>query len=382
MARSLPRRPMLPRSYHVLFEPPEVEGEEALVFASSLRRVRVKGRFFREFREEVIPYLDGARLFDEIADLVAESFTRDDLSEAVSLLADNGVIIDASESLEDASRIEPQLSLFRSAASNSIEAQKSLSSSTVAVFGLGSAGASAAVALAASGVGEIRGFDPAVVQPADPYLAPFYRSDDVGRPRTRALAHRLSAIAPSVRAKWFDQALLDDAAVRDAIINCDFVVNCLDEGEISLAYKLNRVCQDLRYRWISGEAAGLEVKVGPLVVPGETPCFMCYQMRLIASSQRPEEALRFHAYHDRRKRDDSSLHENLTCGPVICGQLLALEVIKELSGILPSTLRGRLFVIDLANLSTSTHHILRKPWCPTCFQSIADAPDEAPSVSN
>lgn len=141
MARSLPRRPMLPRSYHVLFEPPEVEGEEALVFASSLRRVRVKGRFFREFREEVIPYLDGARLFDEIADLVAESFTRDDLSEAVSLLADNGMIIDASELLEDASRIEPQLSLFRSAASNSIEAQKSLSSSTVAVFGLGSAGA-------------------------------------------------------------------------------------------------------------------------------------------------------------------------------------------------------------------------------------------------
>ena len=252
----------------------------------------------------------------------------------------------------------------------------------MAVFGLGGAGASAAVALAASGVGEIRGFDPALVQPADPYLAPFYRSDDVGIPRTRALAHRLSAVAPSVRAKWFDQPPIDDAAVRDQIIDCDFVVNCLDEGEISLAYKLNRVCQDLGYRWISGEAAGLEVRVGPLVVPGETPCFMCYQMRLIASSQRPEEALRFHAYHDRRKRDDSSLHENLTCGPVICGQLLALEVIKELSGILPSTLRGRLFVIDLANLSTSMHHVLRKPWCPACFQSIADVPDEAPSVSN
>jgi bacteriocin biosynthesis cyclodehydratase domain-containing protein len=384
MARSLPRRPMLPRSYHVLFEPPELEGEEALVFASSLRRVRVKGRFFREFREEVIPYLDGSRAFDEIAALVAESFTREDLSEALYLLAENGVIIDAAEleSVEDASRIEPQLSLFRSAVSNSVEAQKRLFSSTVAVFGLGSAGASAAIALAAAGVGEIRGFDPAVVQSADPYLAPFYACDDVGKPRTLALAQRLSAVSPSVRSKWFDKALVDDAVVRNAIIDCDFVVNCLDEGEISLAYKLNRVCHALGYRWISGGATGLEVKVGPLVVPGETACFMCYQMRLIASSQRPEEALRFHSYHDHRKHDDSSLHENLTCGPVVSGQLLALEVIKELSGILPSTLRGRLFIIDLADLSTSTHDILRKPWCPTCFESTVDAPNEAASVSN
>jgi adenylyltransferase/sulfurtransferase len=328
--------------------------------------------------------LDGKRSFDDIAAQVGDSFKREDLLEAVSLLVDNGVIIDAAElqSLEDAPRLEPQLGFFRSATGSSIEAQKKLSASTVAIFGLGSAGASAAVALAAGGIGEIRGVDPGAVQPADPYLAPFYACDDVGAPRTQSLAKRLSAVSPSVRSTWLEKPLADDAAVRDAVLDCDFVVNCLDEGEISLAYKLNRVCHSLGYKWISGEVAGLEVKVGPLVAPGETPCFMCYRMRMIASSERPEESLGFHTYHDRRKRDDSSLHENLTCGPVVCGQLLALEVIKELSGALPSTLRGHLFVVDLTDLSTSTHQILRKPWCPTCFKPLAEGADKAVNVSN
>lgn len=51
MVASLLRRPMLPRSYYVLFEPPDPAGEEALVFISSVRRILVTGRYFREMRK-------------------------------------------------------------------------------------------------------------------------------------------------------------------------------------------------------------------------------------------------------------------------------------------------------------------------------------------
>ena len=164
--------------------------------------------------------------------------------------------------------------------------------------------------------------------------------------------------------------LVDDAAVQAVLADCDFVVNCLDQGQLSLAYKLNRVCLDLGTSWISGAATGLEVRIGPLVVPGETACFMCYQMRLVACSERPEEALRFQSYFDRRKRDDGNHHENLVCGPVVCGQILAVEAIKHLSGILTPASPGKLCVLNLSDLSISIHRVLRKPWCPACSSRV------------
>jgi molybdopterin-synthase adenylyltransferase len=369
MPRSLLRRPQLLRSYHVLFEPPGSDGEEALVFISSLRRVRVTGRFFREFHEEVIPLLDGARSFDDIAAAVAESFAIDDLAAAIDLLAENGVLLDAADldpMADENYRLEPQLNLFQAIGGAPALVQAKLARSTVAVVGLGGAGASVAMALAGCGIGQIRCLDDAEVGPADPYLAPFYNRKDLGMSRAHALAKRLLDVSPALSCTEVTGALADDAAVRSALDGCDFVVNCLDQGQLSLAYKLNRVCLELGTSSIFGAATGLEVRVGPLVVPGETACFMCYQMRLTACAQRPEEALRFQSYLDRRKRDDSARHENLACGPNICGQLLSLDTVKHLSGILEPSLRGRLFVLNLAQLTASTHHVLRKPWCPAC----------------
>jgi adenylyltransferase/sulfurtransferase len=113
-------------------------------------------------------------------------------------------------------------------------------------------------------------------------------------------------------------------------------------------------------------SAAFEVTVGPLVAPYETACYLCYRMRAVACADEPEEEFAFQSFLDRRKRDDSATRENLVFGTTTAGQLAALEVFKELSGVVAPSTKGAIVVFDLIKLATTTHVVLRKPWCPAC----------------
>ena len=47
--------------------------------------------------------------------------------------------------------------------------------------------------------------------------------------------------------------------------------------------------------------------------------------------------------------------------------LVALEAVKELTGVVPASAEGKIVVLDLLTLNTTKHVVLRKPWCPACF---------------
>jgi hypothetical protein len=94
---------------------------------------------------------------------------------------------------------------------------------------------------------------------------------------------------------------------------------------------------------------------------------MCYKMRAVACADDPEGDFAFERLLDRRKRDDSGRRENLNVTAAIASNLLGLEVLKLVSGIMPSQTVGRLVVFDLLDLSIKKYMVLRKPWCPACF---------------
>src|SRR5205814_1791464 len=50
----------------------------------------------------------------------------------------------------------------------------------------------------------------------------------------------------------------------------------------------------------------------------------------------------------------------------LLGHLVALEALKLLSTYTPSSLRGRMLIQDLVSLETTTHTIIRMPWCEIC----------------
>jgi len=364
------QRLRIPSHYYVYCDPPDKSGEEVLHFLSPHRRVRLKGHFFREFVQSVVPLLNGRHSFAEIHAEVSDLFAEEDLVACLDLLSQNSLLEDVTAwNLDEAvqERLRPQLNLFHDLSPRPWEMQQRLQQAKVTVFGLTGPGVTAARSLAAAGIGTLRCVDDGVVEPADLYFSPEFQPADRGALRCDALQRHLAVQAPGGEVQAVTTRLTDDQMVEQAAADSDFVVNCIDEGNLSLSYKLNRACLRLKIPWISVAASGFEVVLGPTVYPGETACYLCYRMRMVACTDNPEASFDYESFLDRRKNDDGGRRANTVFGASVAGQLAAMEVVKAL--ILPDPLatRGRVQVVDLRDLSSVMHVVLRKPWCPACL---------------
>jgi molybdopterin-synthase adenylyltransferase len=370
------RKPKLPTHFYTWCEPPDASGDEVLHFVSERRRIKLKGHSFREFQQYVVPLLDGRHSIEEIQQSVSHIFSPPDIEQCLELLAAQNLLEDQQGeggfSIAFAENLVPQHNFLHEMGVNPKEIQDRLSRSTVSIMGMSGAGAHAAISLAAAGIGHLRCVDSSLIALGDTYLAPAFSPSLVGMPRARAVAERIQASAPNTKTVVHDQQLTDDSDVLAAIAESDFVINCLDRGQVSLAYKLNRACLKSGIRWTSGALSGTEVILGPTVHPFETPCYLCFKMRAVACAGNPEDEFAYERFLDRRKQDDSSKRENIVFGSGIMSNCLGLEALKELTGITEPSALGAIVVIDLLTMESTKHVVLRKPWCPACFKEQAN----------
>jgi molybdopterin-synthase adenylyltransferase len=376
------RKPRLPSHFYVWSEPAGEGGEEVLHFVSERRRLKLKGHSFREFEGHVLPLLDGRRTVEEIQAAVADVFAPRDVENAIALMASQGLLAEGAGEggvvagdtgpAPHPPRWEPQRNFLHEVLGDAEAVSHRLAASVVTVLGLGGAGADTALALAKMGIGEVRLVDSLAVGPADPYFSEAFQAAEPGSPRTAAVARRFAASAPWTHAVEIGVPLADDTAVEAAVAGSHFAVCCLDAGQSWTTYQLNRACLKLDLPWTSVTLAGTEVVLGPTVVPHQTACYLCYRMRAVACAVNPEDAFAHERYLDSRRQDDSGRRENLAPAAVIAAQLAALEAVKALSGLRLSA-RGGLVILDLLDLGTSRHTVLRKPGCPACFPERHDA---------
>jgi adenylyltransferase/sulfurtransferase len=352
----------------VLLDPPDDKGDETLTFVSLARRVKLRGYAFREFNRLVLPLLDGHHEVKQIAEACKDEFEAQDIEDALKLLHAHGLLRDAAvePSVAEDTRRLPQWNQWHDLGREPAEVQGRLAASTVAIVGINGAGAVAAQALAAAGIGTLRLIDSEPVHAADSYLASAYGRDMEGRARGEVLQDGLLHQWPTLRVRAQTQPLADDDAVAAAVEGANLVLCCLDDGRSSLAYKLNRVCVRLKMPWLVAGTAGTEVWVGPLIRSPETACYLCFRMRLVAATENPEDAYALASHLDRLRRDVSSTQESLVYGEGIAGHLAALEVTKALVDAPAPAPSGQLVLFDLLALTTTRHKVLRKPWCPAC----------------
>ena len=360
-------KPRLPSHYYVWSEPPDDAGDESLHFVSERRKIKLKGHSFREFERRVIPLLDGEHTLEDIGRNVEDVFALDDLAAGLDLLASQNLLEDGPQA---ESQLTPQFNFFHEIGLGISETQQLLRNAKLTVFGLSGAGAGIVESSAATGVGTIRCIDNLSVSTADVYLSSSFKASDVGSTRSHVIERNLAERSPVTKLEIISDDLTSDDAVINAIEASDFVVVCLDIGQSSLIYKVNRACLKLGIRWTSCALSGNEVIVGPTVHPYSTPCYLCYKMRTVACAGNPEDAFAFEKILDRRKQDDSSNRENLVFGAGIAANMLALEALREIVGIRPVPTQGKIVIFDLLDLSTSKHVVLRKPWCPACYPSV------------
>lgn len=359
--------PKLPGYFYSWMDPPDDNGEEALNFVSTRRRMRLKGHGFREFQQYVAPMLDGNHTLHEIEEEASNSFGAQEIRDAIELLMKHKLIVDAEQEayFNYGPEITPQLNFFNEMGFNQ-DTQALLANSSVAIIGLSGAGTHAALSLAAARVGTIKCVDMLPVAPTDTYLSPLFKSGDIGRMRVEAIVDRIRETVPTINLVQHMEPFKTEQDLQSLIHGSDYVVCCLDAGQASLLYKLNRVCLRERIRWTSCMLWGAEIIVGPTIHPFESACYLCYKMRASACAENPEAEFVFERYLDRRRNDDSGIRENLVFSAGIAAHLLGLETLKGLAGGISQSLISKICVLNLIDLNWSKHTILKEPFCPAC----------------
>ncbi len=124
--------------------------------------------------------------------------------------------------------------------------------------------------------------------------------------------------------------------------------------------------------WIGAGQFPPRLRLGPLVVPGETACHACLETWAAGESSLYEQVARFRGTH---QLPDAST------GPVsgVIGSLLANEAVHFLVGAEPASL-GRALMLDLQSLTTDRQEIRADPDCAVCGSGRTDRSPEALGV--
>jgi ribosomal protein S12 methylthiotransferase accessory factor len=140
----------------------------------------------------------------------------------------------------------------------------------------------------------------------------------------------------------------------------DLVIVAEDYPNIGLFESINKICFRKKKAWIRVSFDDNIGYLGPLVVPNETSCFNCCELRLVTNSRNYEYEL-----WDNKERIPKT---KLTVPEIFVHSLSAMcldEVLKYLANLKTETI-DNLYVFDTRELKFSKHRILTHPNCIYC----------------
>jgi bacteriocin biosynthesis cyclodehydratase domain-containing protein len=236
--------------------------------------------------------------------------------------------------------------------------QARLKSATVMVVGLGRVGSRVAQALAAAGVGTLIGADLGGVRPGD-RIDSLIHSAEAGRAREDVLVELMRASAPGNRYTPHGKAVFGPhgATLPDGL---DFIVLCEDTFDPDHHAAINQAALHENIPWIGYRIFRTRLEIGPTVIPHETACYRCYELRRVSNSPGFYDELELQRRLVENGGDLGTL--NITLG----ADLLALEVVKSLTHFTSAATYGHVYVLDIVSLESHTRPLLRIPRCPDC----------------
>jgi molybdopterin-synthase adenylyltransferase len=257
---------------------------------------------------------------------------------------------------------EAYRSLFTSHVTDTV---KRLEASTVIVSNLGGVGSTIARILARAGVGKLVLIDPKLVNCSDELFG--YNEGGVGRPRAEILATDMSMRHSTDIVSIV--ASVDTLGDYDNIVSTSsLVVLASDNMSLSGYERTNAACLKHGVRWISARIDRSQAVIGPFIVPDQTACFTCLELRARANADHPQE---HEAIYRHWKSTDGCPDSWPTIAPFvnIVGNYVALDVQRILSGSQPSVVLGRLLNLNLNTFEARFNTILKLPRCPACSRA-------------
>ena len=336
----------------------------------------------------LLPLLDGARTLGEIlVDL--DSFGRQTVCDSIESLLKAGAIERIGPAqldplfVEEARRLRSQVAFFSNFVAppgaaekdvsraevpkSGLEYQQRLKQARVAVFGVGRLGSQLIRSLAISGVGRITAVDPQEVGEDDLNSESWFERGQGGLNRAEAAGALCRRAHPGV--EFHAQNGYERGSdMRELLAGCDVAVLCPDHFNPAEYEEFNLATLASKTTWTSARLSGFELLIGPTVIPGETPCFRCLELRLKSNVPDHSEYVAVQEY----LKIGRLRAEMLAITPGV--DLLALEVLKIITWFMPPATYAHLYSLSLLTLQSKLHPILKIPRCSACGRPAMPRP--------
>jgi molybdopterin/thiamine biosynthesis adenylyltransferase len=226
-----------------------------------------------------------------------------------------------------------------------LAAQERLARASIAIVGVGGLGCWAAAALACAGAGRFVLVDDDVVELSNLNRQILFAAGDVGRPKVHAAADALRRFNPGTALDTRRRRLRSAGDVSEAVEGCDFVVETADWPMYELPRWIDRACRAHGIPHITAAQHPPLVRVGPMRIPGRSPCLDCVEQE---DRARFPLAAELEAFRAARERPSPTLG---TASGLI-GTLIATDVVHHLTGAYPPCTIDRSLVFDLATFES------------------------------
>ena len=319
---------------------------------------------------DVIDYLSQERSLSDLEQTFA-SVDKSDLAELLSWLSDRGIVV---------SGPAPQGRIDSYLRATGTPAPPSLKNVSIGIVGGGAVGLRLARCCADFGVGHIRQLSGVTLASVDDARIVRFAVPPDSTPINSA-----EALEAHVRETGFGGEYYaisgdenDAAQIRSVFDDVDLGVVALDSFSPDSLHTTNEIAIDLERTWLFVYVDGSELSMGPVFVPGETPCYLELAIQEDAGMQwRGQSWLYNERKNDLVNEPDSctrpvsgTLSTMIPCHADVAAGIASREVLRLLTTT-RSSLQSRNLRISFEDLEFVYSNVMALPRCPACSASRA-----------
>lgn len=329
----------------------------------------LRGQDAHTVMTSVLSYVDGTRTVEEvIMATVHAGFSRPWAEQALGWLLNNGICaVDATQPEDDALRISYQMHIrhFGHYVSSPTLRQKRLQDSQVAVFGLEYLGSLLVEQLAAAGVGHIRGIGNAHVLPEEAALLGWESSPET---RHAQLSHQVRARHAIAR---YDGVTIHQDEPMDwqaLLADCHLAVLVLPQQCPTVLRAFNRAGLAQRIPFLAVWCEETGGHIGPLVLPYETACLCCLELRQ-RSRWAPEEVHLLQWQHNDALATGWEKASLLFPWIAALAAITTSEIVTALTRYRRPASAGHAITVHASSWYSKPEPVLKVPHCPMCSRA-------------
>ena len=143
----------------------------------------------------------------------------------------------------------------------------------ITFIGLGATGSLTAQLLVSAGFRNIRLVDGDIVELQNLGRQFIYTDTDIGKLKTKILKDRLLTYDPEISVEIYSKYITNKNTAMEAIQESDFVLLTADKPKLKIQRWIDYACKTHKISYLRT----MFNQVGPIFVPGKTPCFNCIE---------------------------------------------------------------------------------------------------------